>query len=197
LIPHKQNEAKQMSQTANVESVNVPPGLEPLVAMASVSDRRKIIKHYETCEAEGERGHADKWKRLAATLARLSPKALTTIGSLSLKFYRADGKYRKQVFALEDLRTGKITVYAANVMKSALSKHLISRPQAAGSFDYGVPGTDEVIEVEPLETTNADPPLYKDMLGWNRTAMRITIPATATEMQLRATEQLCELAAKD
>jgi hypothetical protein len=187
-----------MSQiAAHAESADVPAGLEPLVAMASVSDRRKIIKHYELCEAESERGHAEKWKRLAVTLAKLAPKALNTIGSLSMRFYRADGKYRRQLFALEDLRDGKITIYAANVVKKAIAARLVRPPSQADSHLFSVRGTDELLEVESLATTNADPPLYKDMLGWNRTAMRIAIPSSANEVQLKVAEQLCELSAQD
>ena len=186
-----------MSQIAHAESANVPAGLETLVSMASVSDRRKIIKHFELCETEGERGHADKWKRLACALARLAPKALNTLGSLSIRFYRADGKYRKQMFALEDLRNGSMVVFTADVIKAALAARKLRPPEKAGSNLYIVPGTDEQIEVESLATTNADPPLYKDMLGWNRTAMRIVLPTNANEMQLRAAEQLCELAAQE
>ncbi len=184
-----------MTQIANIDSANVPAGLEPLVVMASVSDRRKIVKHFELCEAEPDRGHAEMWKRLAVKLAGLAPKALNTIGSLSIRFYKADGKYRKQLFALEDLRNGSIIVYTGNVLKAAVSKKLVLPVEKAGSNAFGVPGTDEYLDVESLATTNADPPLYKDMLGWNRTAMKITLSTNATEPQIRAAEQLCELAA--
>jgi hypothetical protein len=40
-------------------------------------------------------------------------------------------------------------------------------------------------------------PVYKDMTGWNRRAISITLPPSATEVQCQAAEQLCALAAAD
>ena len=38
---------------------------------------------------------------------------------------------------------------------------------------------------------------YKDMTGWNRKAICVTLPAMASEAQVRAVENLCALAATE
>ena len=43
-----------------------------------------------------------------------------------------------------------------------------------------------------LDARNTTPaPYYKEMLGWNRRALRISLPTDATANQLQAVESLC------
>ena len=64
--------------------------------------------------------------------------------------------------------------------------------------DYGIPGHEwQHLRIEQLDAANtALPPAYvKNMLGWNRKALRVTLVATdADGPRVAATEALCALA---
>ena len=49
----------------------------------------------------------------------LAPKAMQTAGQRAVQYFAADGKYRRQVFAMEDLRDGVLAVYMVDVLKEA------------------------------------------------------------------------------
>ena len=62
---------------------------------------------------------------------------------------------------------------------------------------YRLPNGVDSIKVDQLDGKTANPsPFYKDMLGWNRRAIRITLPATANTAQVKAAETLCAIGAK-
>jgi len=54
------------------------------------------------------------------------------VGQQVVKFHIADGKYKQQVFALEDTRQGTIAVYLPDVLKTALERKILAAG-AAGS----------------------------------------------------------------
>ena len=88
---------------------------------------------------------------------------------------------------MEDNNDGKIAIYTPDVLAEAEKLKLTGDDQPGRLF------------VEQLDASNTPNPSphFKNMLGWNRTAMKITLPTSATEMQLRAAEQICELAAAE
>src|ERR671914_2468396 len=73
----------------------------------SAKDRSNIEKHLATCDAEARPEHGKLWRRLALALRRLAPLPVQTVGQHSVQFFVPDGKYRMQVFAMEDARDGR------------------------------------------------------------------------------------------
>jgi hypothetical protein len=51
--------------------------------------------------------------------------------------------------------------------------------------------------IEALDRDSVNPGVhFKDMVGWNRRALRVTLAPTASPEQLAAAEMLCGLAAR-
>ena len=98
--------------------INVDDQLATMLAQAGVRDRVNIEKHLTACDAEAEPGHAQLWRRLAAKLSELAPLPVHTAASQMVLFFIADGKYRMQVFALEDCHDGSLSVYLPDVMEA-------------------------------------------------------------------------------
>jgi hypothetical protein len=174
-------------------------GFEDFLTSVSARDRANIEKHVAVLDAEAGPGHAKSWRQLAMTLRKLAPLAANTIGPQVIQFFVPDGKYRMQVFALEDKRDGLILVYVPDVLAAALKAGILAKPPAGHPDQYPIRShKGEALHVELLDATNTpDPqPAIKHMLGWNRKALRLTIPALANAAQVAATEELCELAAK-
>ena len=149
-------------------------------------------------EASPAPGLADLWRRLACALMTLAPHAAKLVGKQTVQFYVADGKYRMQVFALEDLQDGNITIYGPDVLTDAVEAGLLVRPpaDAGGTRAYGIPGTGDALRIDALDRDSENLVAhFKDMVGWNRTAVRITLPPTASQEQVDAAERLCAIAA--
>lgn len=171
---------------------------DAFLARLGPKDRLNAERHLTaTSETDPSGQHARLWRRLTAVLMGLAGHSAKLNGRQSLQFYIADGKYRMQVFAMEDLVDGKISLYCADVREDAikagvLSKSRITEQRAPASIaDSG-----QVLDIEPLSARSANiAPFFKDMLGWNRTAIRIVLPVQATEQQIRAAEQLCAISA--
>jgi hypothetical protein len=185
-------------------TVPAKPGkvdFESFLAALSARDRLNIERHIATCEGEASLDHAKLFKRLAATLASLAPQAIRTTGQRAIQFFIADGKYRVQVFALEDLCDGKVTIYLTDALDAAISEGVFKRraktdgdatlyeiADAAGTF----------LGIEKLNSANTveAPDYFRHMLGWNRKALKLTLPTNATAAQIRAAEGLFVLAAR-
>jgi hypothetical protein len=180
---------------------------ETFLGKLGAKDRQNIEKHIAALEAEPDNKHLKLWKRLVTSLATLAGHAAQTNGQQSIQFFiadGADGRYRKQVFALEDVRDGKVTIYTGDVVEKALASGILE-PGAPGAFGIapGVPGGSSSerlsLSIDALDSTNTpDPPaFYKHMLGWNRKALRIVLPNDAATVQINAAEELCAVAARD
>jgi hypothetical protein len=151
-------------------------------------------RHLLACEA-GTHGaaHAALWKQLACTLMTLAEHAAKFNGQQSIQFYVADGKYRMQVFALEDLRDGNVTVYCQDCLDLAVSADLVTRSGSSGN-QYTLESGGDTLSIDRLDRTTSNPAdFFKDMLGWNRKALRISLSATSTPAQVRAAELLCAM----
>src|ERR1700712_1080440 len=84
--------------------------LSSFLAKVRLKDRTNIERHLTACDAEGDPRHGVLWRRIACALGTLAPLAIQTIGEHAMQFFVADGKYRMQVFALEDARDGSIHI---------------------------------------------------------------------------------------
>jgi hypothetical protein len=196
--------AQEPRETTSTETA----GMEQFLSKMGAKDRLNVEKHLAVCDAEGGPGHGRLWRRIAVALHKLSPHSAQTIGQHAVQFFipdGKDGKYKMQVFALEDKRDGFLRVFLPDVLAEAVKAKILAKaPRSAGGgaegpHGYLIVGTKgEVLEVESLDNSNtADPPAhFKHMLGWNRKALRVSLPAVAANAQAAATEAMCAIAAK-
>ena len=155
--------------------------METFLTGLAGKDRSNIEKHLAACDAEPDPQQGKLWRRLAVGLRKLAPLPVQTVGQHAVQFFIADGKYRMQVFALEDGRDGRLMIYLPDILAEA---------EKAGA-PLGV------LKPEALDAANTPNPSphIKHMLGWNRKAVRVTLLTHASSQQVSATEKLCALAA--
>src|SRR5579863_9909287 len=79
---------------------------DAFLAKLSPKDRVNAERRVGVLEAEPDSSRVRLWRRLACALMTLAPHAAKLVGRQTIQFYVADGKYRMQVFALEDLQDG-------------------------------------------------------------------------------------------
>src|SRR5215207_6601614 len=96
-------------------------------------------------------GRGALWQRLACSLMTLAPHAAKLVGKQTLQLYVADGKYRMQVFALEDLQDGKFTLYAPDVLKEALDLGVLTRGDRSQPDAYLIEPSKEPLEIKELD----------------------------------------------
>ena len=193
---------------------------ETFFAGVGAKDKLSIEKHLAAIDAEADPGHGRAWRRLAVGLRRLAPMAVQTVGQQVVQFFVPDGKYRMQVFTLEDKRDGALFVYLPNVVDQAIREKVLGKPagKVAKAAGKGVTGFDdeddstqpveypilaagrtgETLRVEAMDHSNTpDPPAHvRHMLGWNRRAMRVTLPTVGADARVDAVEALSEIAAR-
>ena len=170
--------------------------LEDVLARSGARDRTNVEKHLAACETEPHPAHAQLWRRIATKIASLAPLPVQTVGLQAVLFFIPDGKYRMQVFALEDKGESVIHLYIPDVLAQATRAKLV---QKAGPDEYTAPGAkDQTFSIHSLDASNTSdpPPHIKNMIGWNRKAIRIALKTTdATGPQVVAAEAMCDLAA--
>src|SRR4029077_17403184 len=105
-----------------------PMDYDAFLAKLTPKDRLNVERHIAAVEEQSTRVHAKIWKRLAATMMTLASHSAKANGQQSMQFYIQDGKYRMQIFAMEDLRDGKIHVYATDAIDEALKAGVLAKP---------------------------------------------------------------------
>jgi hypothetical protein len=168
------------------------------LAKLTPKDRLNIERHITAVEELSTKGHAKLWKRLAVAMMSMAPHSAKANGQQSMQFYIQDGKYRMQIFALEDLRDGSVHVYAADAVDEATKGGLFAKAKPGDEpNELRLTGTTDTLNVERLDGKVSNPaPFYKDMLGWNRRAIHIMLPNTATDAQIDAACKLLVFGAK-
>ncbi len=162
----------------------------------SPKDRATAARRVTVLETEGDPRQSELWRRMACTLMTLAPHAAKFIGRETAQFYLSDGRYRKQVFALEDLQDGKLTVYCPDVLEQAIEARCLARLPHGQENLFALPPSGQPLHVEVLDGDSINPgPHFKDMTGWNRKALRVILSMTPSPEQVEATELLCALAA--
>ena len=166
------------------------------LARLSTKDRANAEKRVGVLEAEPDPGRAPLWRRLVSALATLAPHAAKLVGRQTVQFYVADGKYRMQVFALEDLQDGNFTVYCPDVLEEATRAHVVAHRQHGAAEMFLVPASGEPLHIESLDGHSLNPAAHvKDLTGWNKKALRIMLPSSASAAQVEAAELVCAIAA--
>jgi hypothetical protein len=188
-------EPKQVLAAAR-ESLSRPLSFDAFLAKLPTRDRFNAQRRVEVMEVKNPT-RVQLWRQLACGLMTLAPHAAKLVGSQGAQFYIADGKYRMQVFALEDLQDGNFTVYCPDVLDEAIAAGLLAPTEHNEPHVRLVVASGEPLSVELLDGrshNNADH--FKDLTGWNRKALRITVPPSASPRQIEATELLCAIAAQ-
>jgi hypothetical protein len=190
------SEAKQVLAAAR-GSLSRPVTFDEFLAKLIARDRANAEKRVAALEAEGPPERARLWRRLACSLMTLAPHAAKVVGKQTVQFYVADGKYRMQVFALEDLQDGNFTVYCPDVLGEAMKAGVLARAVPGEANVYAVAGSGETLRVDSLDKDSLNPKAhFKDLTGWNRKALRITLPPSPSAAQVEATEMVCAMAAQ-
>lgn len=181
------------SDAAPVTFMNFTALLDSL----SDKDRVSLERHHQAHESKLGPAPAERWRGIACVLRTLAPGPVKLAGSSAMQFFIPDGKYRKQVFALQVLAGGVFTIYAPDVLAEAMEAGLLSGHEPAENDNtYHLAQSDEVMAIDALDAKTPGPDaFYKDLTGWNRRAMRMTLPPGSTGMQFKAVSQLCALAA--
>ena len=74
---------------------------------------------------------------------------------------------------------------------------LLAASPGTGAHAYVIPPAGDPLRVESLDGDSLNPGAhFKDMTGWNRKALRVTLPPSASSAQVEAAEVLCALAAQ-
>lgn len=187
--------------------------LEAFLAALAAKDRLNVERHLAAIDEGPAPSHGKLWRQIAAALRRLAPHAAQTIGQHVVQFFIADGKYRKQVFTLEDQRDGLIQVYLPDVMTAAIKEKIlgkaldndddfsVSEDEVAPTVPVRYPiigKKNETLQIDALDAANTpEPPNhFKNMLGWGRKALRITIPTTAGANQAAAVIAMAQIAGR-
>lgn len=169
---------------------------EEVVTRLTGAGRASVERHLAKCEKNAK--DVLLWKYLVGLLGRLTPGAMPIAGSMAMRFFVPDGKFKMQIFALEDLQNNELGLYCRDVRATAISQSVLDRPGAGSNLHKisgGASGDWFSIETLTAAGTVSAPEYYKHMLGWNRTAIRITLPAVLTHAQMGALEEICNLAA--
>jgi hypothetical protein len=184
--------------SAAISLIAKPAEFDEFLAKLAARDRQNVDRHLIAADAEADADHGTLWRRIVRILFTLSPHAVTTIGQQALQFFVADGKYKKQVYAVEDPRDGRLLVYLGDVTKEAIKQGILAPPAKNDASAGYVVAADKaqrlIIEALDADNTPNPHPWYKNMLGWGRKAIRITLPVKATKEQIAATEHLCAMA---
>ncbi|HEX8339760.1 MAG TPA: hypothetical protein VF624_02520 [Tepidisphaeraceae bacterium] len=172
-----------------------PGTFEFVLSKLTVKDRLKAEKTLAAV-VELDAPRAALWRRLAAMLMGLAGHAVKISGPQSLQFFVADGNYRMQVFGLDDAPGTGAIVYCKDVLDEAVAAKLLAAPQAETNR-VGVPKSKESLAIDRLvgDNTTEHPASFKDMLSWNRRAIRIAVPPDASESLLQTVEAVCRLSA--
>ncbi len=193
-MPH--SPSNQTLQTAR-DSLSKPLNFAEFLAKLPSKDRATALRRVSMLEALPDQGRAHLWRRLACGLMTLAPFAAKLIGKQTLQIYVADGRYRMQVFALEDVGDGNFAVYCPDVLEEATDAGLLSTDPSREPGQYLVEPCKEQLLIHQLDKTSLNPAAhFKDMTGWNRKALRITLPASPSAGQIEAAELLCAIAAQ-
>lgn len=177
------------------ETLARPMSFDAFLDHLAPKDKVNAEKRLGVLEAGPDPARVRVWRRLACALMTLAPGPAKFVGRQTVQFYIPDGKYRMQVFAMEDLQDGALTIYCPDALAEAVDAGLL-RPAAPPMYLLGTSGG-EPLHVESLDGKSLNPAAhYKDLMGWNRKALRIVLPPSASPPQVEAAELLCALAAR-
>jgi hypothetical protein len=174
--------------------LEVPLDLESLLPKLGLREQSALVRRLATSEQADPR-RANAWRRLAALMISLAPARPRTVQRAVL-FYIPDGKYQQQVFALDDAADGSLVVCCEDMLEKAIEYKLLTPENGEEPGRYLVLSTPYAITIEQLDGKTENPPAYASaMTGWNRRALKMTLPAGLGSEQQEAAELLCAMTA--
>jgi hypothetical protein len=180
-----------------IESVEIENAFLAVLGRPGTTGKTHVEKHLAACDAEIDPSHGRLWRRVFLHLSELSDLPVQAMAE-GIMFFAPDGKYRMQVFALEDQNDGVIRIYLPEIADAVLAGKLSLQPSESG--EYSIPGENDLtLRIDRLDAQSESlpPPYVKNMLGWNRKSLRVTLVASQPSgPRVQATEALCELAAE-
>jgi hypothetical protein len=168
-----------------------------LLERFSGKDRDGFERQLTACRAKGGEPLATLWSDLAALFTTLASRPPKLTGTNTIQFFIPDGKHRQQVFAMHMEDDGRVSLYLPNVLDTAISAKVLGKAgKPPLERSYAIGSSQESLTIDLLDRDTINPHAYfKDMTGWNRKAICVTLPAEATAGQKKAVEQLAALAA--
>jgi hypothetical protein len=184
--------------TADAAAPAAPLTYETFLEKFGAKDRLNVEKHLTALSTENQPARVKLWKQLAIHLMQLAGHSGKLNGQQGAQFFAADGKYRMQVFALQDERAGDLKIYMADIIDNAIKAGLIKAPKKGEAPNlYHLPDGEETLTIDRLDGNAPDnAAFFKDMLSWNRKAIRIGLPPEASKAKIKAVEAACALAVK-
>jgi len=176
---------------------SVAEKFRPVLDRVGAKERIKIEKHLAVCDAEPTATHGLLWRRIVAILGELAPLAIQSVGSNAWRFFVPDGKYRMQVFALEDSFDGMLRIYLPDMLNEAVKAKILARTAIGQTF--AVEGSETQLKIDSLGNAEAPtaPLHFKHMLGWNHKAIRLHLSTAKSDEKLgNAVQALAQFAAK-
>jgi hypothetical protein len=135
---------------------------------------------------------AAAWQRLAMLMGSLA-SARPRVLARAMMFFIPDTRYFQQVFSLDDAPDGSIVACCEDVLQAALDAGVLD-PQPGQPHRHFVLGTPQAIYIEQLDGKSDNvPPHCNSMTGWNRRALKITLPSSPAAEQIDAAAILCAL----
>lgn len=172
-----------------------PISFEEFLSRLSSRDRANAQRRVTVLEEHASPLQGRVWQRLACSLMTLAPVA-KVVGRQAVEFFIPDGRYRMQVFALEDMQDGHLTIYCPDMLKQAAGCGLLAQSARAAPHMYELRSTMEPLQIEALDGSALTPGAhFKNLTNWNRRALRISLPTAPSAAQVQAVELLCGLAA--
>jgi hypothetical protein len=170
--------------------------VEQLLAKTGARDRAAIEKRLALLDADPDEARATLWRRLLVKLSDLVTLPAHPVSPHAMQFFIADGKYRMQVFAMEDAGDGFLILYLPDLLVRAVNDRLLVK-NGCGYSPAEAP--DQILAIQQMDVSTINPPDFmKHMTGWNRKAVKLTLDVSPGDSaQVAVAEQLCELAAAE
>ncbi len=194
----KVQESSPASKKITIPSL--PPLLDHAAMLAKFSpkDRDGFERQNTANLTKGGEPLVAMWKDFAAMFMTLANRPAKLTGVNTAQFFIPDGKHRKQVFAMHVQDDGQLSVFLPNVLDDAYTVGLILKPaRPPEDNQFVLSDSKDKIQIELLDRDTLNPQFYyKDMTGWNRKAISVTVPPTATPAQKKAIEKFAALASR-
>jgi hypothetical protein len=173
---------------------------EFLAKLFSAKERASAQQHLDTHRGPGgDPRYAALWERIVTAMLTLAPALPKFGGRRAAQFSIPDGKYKLQVFALQEDDGGVLHVYCPDVRPEAQKAGLVrGGAKTDGGRSYLGGGPVDGVLVEEIEDSGGEQrpaECVRPMLGWGKKALHLTLKADASESQISAVEQVCAVAA--
>ncbi len=183
------------SSDQSSEKLHEPASADPFdhfITKLTPKDRANANKRATAMESDPPKLFL--WRRMAVKLFSLAGHSAKLNAQESIQFYIADGKYRMQMWSLEDNKSGELTIHCRDVLDDILKKKLIGKPDPKTPNRYPVGDAGETLVIERVLPQAAEhPAAFRDLMSWGRKCMRIDLPVNASTKLLDIVDEILDL----